>query len=292
MVENPFIFGKVVRGKYFCSRGKEIEQIKNLIRSKQHIVIISPRRYGKTSLIINALERNKIYYIYVDCSFIENETDLINLIINDYVKKIDNIAIIEKFLKTFDISFSITVNPISINIKQIKAESLKSLLLAVGKDYVIVFDEFQDIYEKDKNLVNKIRSVVQFLEKSIVISGSKRHILDRMFLKPRGIFYNFGYALHLEKIEQSEFKKFIMYGFKKNNIELEDEELNKLFSITECHPFFTQYLCHFLFEKKLNEKITVDNVLNDILLMNSVFYEETYRSLPIGQRKALLLLSY
>jgi|GEM_PF-4655194 len=79
-------FGKVVRGEHFCDREQEMEQIKKMISSKQHIVVISPRRYGKTSLVINALERNRIPYLYVDCSLVEDEKGLIAVAINDYAK--------------------------------------------------------------------------------------------------------------------------------------------------------------------------------------------------------------
>ncbi|MFH1222315.1 MAG: ATP-binding protein [Candidatus Micrarchaeota archaeon] len=292
MAENPFIFGKVVRGEHFCDREDEIDKIKKMVDSKQHMVVISPRRYGKTSLVINALEKNRIPYMYVDCSFIEDEKGMVTVIINDYAKKLDNIALIEKFLKRFDISFSITINPISVTISQITSDSLKSLLTEVGKNYIIVFDEFQDVYGKDRKLVNKIRSIVQFLERSVIMLGSKRHLLNSMFLKPRGIFYNFGYALHLDKIEKARFKKFIAHWFAKNKIGLGDEEIDKILAISECHPFFTQYFCHFLFERRLTGKTKVDDVVRDILEMNSIFYDETYRSLPPSQRKALHLLSY
>lgn len=292
MIENPFIFGKVVRDAHFCDRENEMDQIKKMIQSKQHVVIISPRRYGKTSLVINALETNNLPYIYIDCSFIEDEKAMVAVTLNDYAKKQDKIAILEKFLKRFDFSFSITLKPISVNVTEIKMDTLKTLLTEIGKNYVIVFDEFQDVYEKDKHLVNKIRSIVQFLERSVIMLGSKRHTLNAMFLKPRGIFYNFGYALHLEKIEQNKFSKFITHWFKKNGMELDEEKVKKILEISENHPFFTQYLCHFLFEKLLVKKTKVEDVLDEILDMNSIFYDETYRSLPLGQRKALLLLSY
>jgi AAA+ ATPase superfamily predicted ATPase len=291
MTVNPFVFGKVVKGEHFCNRKDEMAQVKRLIGSKQHLVVISPRRYGKTSLVINALETNNIPYVYLDCSFVEEDKDLVAAIINDYVKKLDNIAMLEKFLKGFDFSFSINFNPVSVTISQIKADSLKNLLTEVGKNYVIVFDEFQDIYTKDKTLVSKIRSTIQFLEKSVIMLGSKRHLLNSIFLKPRGIFYNFGYALHLEKIEKTEFEKFIRYWFKRNKIEIGDAEIDEILRISECHPFFTQYLCHFVFEKRLNGKSNVEEVVNTILEMNSVFYDETYRALPIGQQKALHLLA-
>ncbi|MBI5553287.1 MAG: ATP-binding protein, partial [Candidatus Diapherotrites archaeon] len=99
MPENPFVFGKIVREEQFCDREPEIEQIRELVDSNQHLVIISPRRYGKTSLIINALERNRVPYLYVDCSFIEDEKGLIQMVLTDYARKLDNIDTVQKILK-------------------------------------------------------------------------------------------------------------------------------------------------------------------------------------------------
>ncbi|MBI5227525.1 ATP-binding protein [Candidatus Micrarchaeota archaeon] len=294
MTGNPFIFGRIVRGEHFCNREKEMDNLKERISAKQHVVIISPRRYGKTSLIINALERNKTKYIYIDCSFIGTEKSLINNIANSYAEKADSVAVIEKLLKKFDLVFSINVNPIGVNISEIRSETLKDLITQISKDYVIIFDEFQDIYEKDKQLVSKLRSIVQFLERSVVMLGSKRHLLHHMFLNPRGIFYNFGYALALEKIGATEFEGFISGWFKKSGSSINKAELEKILSISQCHPFFTQYLCHFFFENRVlqkNSKSTVEEVVSDIVAMNLPFYEETYRDLAEGQKKALLLLS-
>ncbi len=148
-----------MRGDHFCDRTKEIGEIKKLVHSKQNIVVISPRRYGKTSLVINALERNGIPFIYVDCSFVEDEKNLANLLLNDYVRKFDNIAMLEKFLKRFDFSFSITLNPVSVNVTQVKINTLKDLLAEVSKNYVLVFDEFQDINEKNPNLVTRVSQI-------------------------------------------------------------------------------------------------------------------------------------
>ena len=290
MNENPFIFGKVVKGEHFCDREKEMAQVKKIVNSKQHMVIISPRRYGKTSLVINAMEKNKIPFLYIDCTLIDDEKSLANMLVNEFAKKIDNTAMLEKILKKVKVSFSISLNPLSVTVEQVKMDSLKGIVTEITKHYVIAFDEFQDLYEKDKKLVNKLRSVVQFLEKTIIMLGSKRHLLQAMFLKPRGIFYNFGYALHLEKIGEEEFKTFIAHWFKKNHIELTKTDLDEILEISQCHPFFTQYLCHFLFEKRSVGKTTVSDVLGDILKTNAAFYEETFRTLPSSQRKALLLL--
>ena len=59
-MENPFVYGKVVRGKYFADREAEIAELKNDIVSSQNVIVFSPRRYGKTSLILEVLDHVKV----------------------------------------------------------------------------------------------------------------------------------------------------------------------------------------------------------------------------------------
>lgn len=69
MAENPFKYGQIVSGDYFADREKEIEEIKLDLLSGQNLIIYSPRRYGKTSLILKILEelrQRKLICIYVD----------------------------------------------------------------------------------------------------------------------------------------------------------------------------------------------------------------------------------
>ena len=48
---NPFKFGTIVEGEYFTDRIEEQRQVKEILTSSNHLILISPRRYGKTSLV-------------------------------------------------------------------------------------------------------------------------------------------------------------------------------------------------------------------------------------------------
>ena len=56
-MENPFVYGKVARGAAFADREAEIDELMADIASSQNVIIFSPRRYGKTSLILEVLDR-------------------------------------------------------------------------------------------------------------------------------------------------------------------------------------------------------------------------------------------
>ena len=66
---NPFRFGQIVSGELFCNRKSEIKKITQDLSGGQSIVLFSPRRYGKTSLlraVSKALASKKILYGHVD----------------------------------------------------------------------------------------------------------------------------------------------------------------------------------------------------------------------------------
>ena len=50
-MENPFKFGTVVEGKYFTDRVDERAFLEQILDSPNHAVLISPRRFGKSSLV-------------------------------------------------------------------------------------------------------------------------------------------------------------------------------------------------------------------------------------------------
>ena len=66
---NPFVYGEQVSGENFCNREIEINELTSEIDSGQNIMIYSPRRTGKTSLIGEVLEKAKskgILTVYID----------------------------------------------------------------------------------------------------------------------------------------------------------------------------------------------------------------------------------
>ena len=50
-MENPFKFGTIVEEKYFTDRVEEVAYIEQFMKSVNHLVLISPRRFGKSSVV-------------------------------------------------------------------------------------------------------------------------------------------------------------------------------------------------------------------------------------------------
>lgn len=316
---NPFKYGTIVTGKDFADREDELKLLIKELTSGQNMVLYSPRRYGKSSLIINVLEmlkKNDIITAYIDlygCVFL---SDLVDKLVEETVlPAYGTIDKASKFLRsTFsgirpeftlnsDGSFKISLK------KEVAAQGEKSVLdkildapehlaKAKGKNLVVVFDEFQEIVNFDgKVLENLMRSHFQHhKEVSYVFMGSKRHILEQIFEDPNRPFYRFAKPFPLSKIPIKEFKKFIMKKFKETGIEIDSSTIDELLDFTDGHPYFTQQLCHELWniasENKIAKKEDVKKAILEILRIHKDLFIKEWDSLTIHQKKLLVGLSW
>ena len=112
MKNNPFKFGSVVDRPYFTNRRDELEKVQSILNSQNHLIIISPRRYGKTSLIHKALKANKRPSIIIDMMLITDTQDLAAQLLKR-IYKIYPFEKIKQFLKSFKVIPNISLNPLT-----------------------------------------------------------------------------------------------------------------------------------------------------------------------------------
>ena len=78
-MQNPFYLRVLPVDAPFCNRAKELDELTSHARNKANVVLFSPRRYGKTSLVKRVQERAKkegVVTIYVDFLGIDSVEDL------------------------------------------------------------------------------------------------------------------------------------------------------------------------------------------------------------------------
>jgi AAA+ ATPase superfamily predicted ATPase len=199
-VENPFSYGVIVTGKYFTDREEELAELKLDMRSGQNVVIISPRRYGKTSLVFQAVEelaKEGILIAYVDLMLSESKAEFANSLANALYDGL--VAPFDRAWKKAGDFFSrlslrpkFTVDDSGKPVVEITTAAadrdvdrmLKDLLALSGKvaedrkkRVVVIMDEFQEVMGFDKRLPAVMRAVFQQQgEVSHVFLGSKRHL--------------------------------------------------------------------------------------------------------------------
>jgi len=313
-MKNPFIYGEAVLGENFADRKKELHELVRDLSDSERIFLISPRRYGKTSLIMNALKVLKLkgtYTVYID---LYKATSLHKLL-EIYVREITS-AVETKFERMLDffkktlpgLRPKITVDPdgttsIGIEYTDSKEDTFRFLdrifdlpqKLAEEKkrNFVVVFDEFQEIREFNGEAIEKaMRASIQHHDKvAYLFSGSKRHLLYDMVANRNRAFYMMGRVINLEKIPRAEFMDFILDIFQKTDFSVENGSIEKVLDLVEDFPYNAQFFCHKLWDDfydtksiKLSE---IEPILNQIITENTPVFLSIWDDLSLVQRRLL-----
>ena len=268
-MRNPFVYGKTVSGEQFCNRDKEVKELVAEITNCQNIIIFSPRRYGKTSLIKRVLGKVKargILTFYIDLYPAINKQKFIEIYasaissgisgsfkqiaekIKEYLPRIIPKVVMDGQSVHFEFEFDRVTN-ISPHIDDL-LEAVKKIADRQNKSAVVVFDEFQEITNfKDNEIERKMRSVFQnHRNVSYIFMGSKTHLMREIFNNPKRPFYKSGRHFPLQKINRNEFGKFSKQKFAAGGISIGENETASIVAATECHPYYFQMLCNILWE--------------------------------------------
>lgn len=314
MKVNPFYYGEVVTGENFTDRVAEIERLTTELCGGNNILLISPRRYGKTSLIINALEliKNKgLFVFYMDLYKSASVHELLEAygkgIIRSCRTRVENISDFIKDLfpkiRPKIILGDDGLPSIEVDIKLKEKELMDSLAEILdapqkiakkqGKNFVVIFDEFQEIINLDGERLEKLmRACFQHHHNvAYLFAGSKRHLLHSMASDPNRAFYKLGDVMNLQKIAPGEMMKFVEKQFSKGPIKIKKTIIDTVLDVSENVPYNVQYLCHHLWNRCLPKKEVkeddIDAVLNNIITEQSVNYIVVWDGLSLHQRLLL-----
>jgi hypothetical protein len=157
-------------------------------------------------------------------------------------------------------------------------------------NYVVVFDEFQEIINLDGERLEKLmRATFQHHHNvAYLFAGSKRHLLYSMVSDPNRAFYKLGDIMNLHKIPPNEMMKFVKKQFFKGPISISEEVIDSVLEISENVPYNIQYLCHQLWNRCLQikdvKKVDIDAVMTDIINEQSANYISVWDGLSMHQR--------
>ncbi len=304
--ENPFKFGTVVSDAYFTNRQKENASIKALLSSPNHLTLIAPRRYGKTSLIHKVLEESQRKTIYIDFQLINS----INDFAAQYLKKIYKLYPIERIkgvLRSFRVIPEITMNPlndeINISFKSVLAteqellEDVLNLLEKVAHKRerpVVVFDEFQDIFRIDKTLDRKLRSIMQnHTAINYIFLGSMESMMREIFENKKAPFYHFSQLMYLHKISRVNFTDYIASRLVFENVDSR-AMAGAILDISQCHPHYTQQLAYQVWNVLKRHPEPHDAVayaLDEILQIHDLDFERLWETFNMTDKKVLVALA-
>lgn len=312
MKKNPFITTGYISSDYFCDREKELETLKKNISGKNNTTLISPRRLGKSGLILRLFDdlrkEEDILTLYVDIFATRNLDDFIHSLSQGIIREFSEETSIGKkfwnFIKgirpviRFDQISGLPQIEITYQNETEKQETLRNVLSFLenqDKPIVIAFDEFQQIREYPQSNIEAIlRSEIQHLHNiSFIFAGSKRNMMIDIFSNTKKPFYQSTSFLNLEKIDTEIYTNFIYLHFSSNNYTINRENIYFILQFTEGFTYHTQKICNKLYEnRKLDiEKEDILSVIDDILQENSTQFTQIRELLTKAQWNYLIAVA-
>lgn len=305
----------IAMGEAFCNRVKEWRLLLQYIKNNKHVVIIAPRRYGKTSLINQVLADSKYPYCLMELTLAVTPTDIEQIILRNVAELVQTILPRTKKAKQAVLNWFKWLNPQLIltvagqkliftpeeksqkssdNIAEV-LKKLDALAKQMKKRVVVVMDEFQQLNEINGHAIEaSIRHAMQYSKNtSYIFSGSNRHMLQTMFNNKHRPFYNACEILQLDRISETEYEAFIQQAAKvKWRKKLSNEALQKIFLLSECHPSYLNRICgYFWLIGKLPTEKDVEDFWSEFIASKRSEFTEDILRLSSNQKKVLVFLA-
>jgi hypothetical protein len=311
MPKNPFIISVIPPEAPFCNRLRELRQLISYGSGGTNVVIFSPRRFGKTSLVKRVqanLAEEGMLALYADFFGVISIDDVAGRIAKCVYAFIrGNEPLLKKairFLTTFrpvlkpteDGSFSVSIESTGQNLHGIELldktlEDLGLFMEQVGPENVhIVFDEFQEISElRDKRIEGTLRSHIQFHRPSYFFVGSRRHILLDMFNQKSRPFYQSAQLYELKKLPHDELVGYLMDQFKNGGKRCPEKNAEKISLLSQQNPYYAQKLALNVYEVtgKVVHGKDIKGAL-ELMIDNEVFFYQAILQALAPRQIALL----
>lgn len=263
-METPFIFGKIATEKNFTDRELETANLVQNFTSLINTIIISPRRWGKSSLVNKAAklameQDNKLRICHIDLFNVRNEEHFYSLLAQKVIsatstKWEEAVESAKSFFSHLVPKISIGSDPtneVSIDfdwetVKQNPDEVLdlaEKIATKKGLKIVICIDEFQNIAEfTDPDYSQKkLRSHWQQHQSvAYCLYGSKRHMMMEVFTNSSKPFYKFGNLMFLNKIDTSYLVEFFNSRFADTGKSINEDAANLIVELVDNHPYYAQ----------------------------------------------------
>ncbi len=312
--ENPFIFGEIIDDENFVNRAVELRQLVRDLADGQKVFLLSPRRFGKSSLVAMAmlkLKKRHIHTVSLTVSsyssyaqFLEKFAEKVLRAAGPWDRVKDWVTRFGRQVKP-DVNYNITTGEVSLSLGKgagfdpapIAPEifALPGELTKNG-DFrmAICLDEFQQITEFNGGSVeNVIRNQVQEQRGvGYVFAGSQPSLMQEMLSASRP-FHKAGPQIFLDKISAADWKQFITAQFQRRGRTIADPALELLLSAADLIPYDVQRIAHELWDhaelqsKKQLGIADVEAVVNALVSGQSTYFELLWEQLAPRQRAAL-----
>ena len=265
-METPFVFGKIATEKNFTDREQETATLVSHFTSLINTILISPRRWGKSSLVNKAAKiamenDDKLRICIIDLFNVRNEEHFYSILAQKVIAATSSrwdeaVENAKKFFSRLVPKISIGTDPmnevsIDFNWDEIKQNADEVLDLAEkiakekGLKIVICIDEFQNIsgFNDPDYFQKRLRSHWQLHQNvSYCLYGSKRHMMLEVFTDSSRPFFKFGNIMFLDKIATPYLMDFFKKRFEDTNKNITEDACQLIATLVDNHPYYPQQL--------------------------------------------------
>jgi uncharacterized protein len=316
---NPFRYGALALDEAFTNREVEIRELTRDILNGQDVVVLAPRRYGKTSLVwrvIQEVVKKKVLVAQVNLMTTPTNERLAEKLADTIHENIASpLFRAKERLRIFaDLRIRpiVTIDPdtgapsFSFDAghpRQDVDATIERLLELPGqlaverkRKVALVFDEFQEVVGIDPDLPKLMRSVFQEQpEVAHVYLGSKRHMMERIFNDENEPFWRSARQMELGVIDPPRFEGYLAGSFERTGKKIAAETIAAVLETTGGHPYATQELCYFLWEETPKGRVAklaeYERALADVLRAEHAHFELIWDQASSVQRLTLQALA-
>lgn len=299
-INRSFIYGVSVSGDNFTDRVKETKRLKMDFENGLNVVLISPRRMGKTSLVKKVqqvVDPSIVHTVYMDIYDCKSEYDFYNKFAESVLKQTSGrmelfLEKTKKFLTRLTPKISFSPDPtadysvsLGITPKEYTPEEILQLpeLIAqqIGKHIVVCIDEFQQVAEWSDTLQvqKRMRGVWQHQKHtSYCLFGSRQHMMNKLFQSKAMPFYQFGEPNYLQPIPTEDWIPFIRQKFTDKGLAISEEHIRTICDTVQNQSSYVQQLAWNVMintDAEVTEQ-TIQAGISDLLIQcTPLFMEQT-----------------
>ncbi len=313
---NPFILGHRLERPYFCDRYDEQKALTSAVVNGRNVVLISPRRMGKTSLVYVSLhdspELSEGYISFffdilqtnslAEFAFLLGRTVFETLSRRWQSRLKGFIAALKSIKGSFGFDAMSGTPTFNLQLGDLKhpeytLDEIFGYIEQCGKPVIMVIDEFQQITRyPEKNTEALLRSHMQRLSNvSFVFAGSEQTILQQMFLSAKRPFYNSTEIMHLSPIPEDVYVDFAQAMFASRGRKIDAEPIRRTFRLFEGNTFYMQRTMNGAFADTAEGETCGEEIVNraikGMLAANEVVYQEVLSNISVSQKMTLYAIA-
>lgn len=310
-----FIFGKPVEGEYFTDREVETKRLAANFKGGVSTFLLSPRRWGKTSLIkkvMKEVQSDELKVVFVDVFKCKSPIDFAETVASAVLSQTASRT--EEFIedaKAFlgRINFGVNISPDPISAFDIKfglsddktdiSNALnmpERIAVRKGVKLLVCIDEFQQIgeFSDTTSFQKELRTIWQHQANvTYCLFGSKKHMMENLFDTPDKAFFKFGDVIYLKTIPLNYWLEFISRKFSAAGKIITEKQIERICGVVQYHSSYVQQLCWYVYLSS-SDVVTdedIDAGVEELICQNAALFESWTDNLAAYQMRLLMAVA-